>query len=175
MKKILLLVLSLLSISLFGFINGESQSQLAKVDQLKGEQQQTDEIAEGIVTQLVKDFGNNLQKVSLLAQKELVKKSMEEHYRDFVSSTILAKWINDPLNAPGRLTSSPWPDRIEILSVKKLAEDAYEVKGEIIEISSTEQLKDDIAAKRPITLLVKNINNRWLITDVTLGANVETN
>jgi hypothetical protein len=86
-----------------------------------------------------------------------------------VTSELIEKWIRDPMNAPGRLTSSPWPDRIEILAIDKLAEDRYEVKGEVIEVTSTEKTEDGIAAKRPITLAVRKIDGRWLIDDVKLG------
>lgn len=79
---------------------------------------------------------------------------MQENYGDYVSPALLAKWLNDPLNAPGRLTSSPWPDRIEILSIEPLSEYAYEVEGEIIEITSVEKASGGVAAKRPITFVV---------------------
>ncbi|MHB8280613.1 MAG: hypothetical protein ACYDIA_23660 [Candidatus Humimicrobiaceae bacterium] len=99
---------------------------------------------------------------------------MQENYGNLVSQALIKEWINDPPNAPGRLTSSPWPDRIEILSTEKLSEDTYEVKGEIIEITSVEKMSGGVAAKRPITLALKKIENSWLIDDVTLGAYEET-
>ena len=75
----------------------------------------------------------------------------------------------DPRNDPGRLTSSPWPDRIEIWAVEKSSVNEYKVDGEIIEVTSTEKAEGGIAAKKPITLAVKKIDNRWLINDVKLG------
>jgi len=71
--------------------------------------------------------------------------------------------------------SSPWPERIDILSIKPLSEDAYEVKGEIIEITSVEKVNGGIAAKRSITLVAKKIGNRWLIDAATLGPYGEAN
>lgn len=94
---------------------------------------------------------------------------MRENYGDYISPKLLAKWIDDPLNAPGKLTSSPWPDRIRILDVEKNSNDAYEVKGEIIEITSVGKTRGDVAAKRPITLVVRKIGNRWLIDAAALG------
>ncbi|MFA6940537.1 MAG: hypothetical protein WCQ54_06070, partial [Clostridiaceae bacterium] len=111
-----------------------------------------------------------LKSVPLLASKDALRKSMEENYGSYVTSPLIEKWINDPQNAPGRLTSSPWPDRIEIQSIKKISKVTYEVKGEIIEITSTEMIDGGYAAKRPITLLVKKTNNRWMIYHVTLGS-----
>ncbi|HYE83435.1 MAG TPA: hypothetical protein VEG39_14860 [Clostridia bacterium] len=176
MRKTLLIVLVLLlSASLFGCVSAENQAQLneegqRKEDLQQEEQQQEDKFDEEAAAALVGDFGSKLQLVSLQAPKDIVEKSMLENYGDFVSEELLAKWISDPLNAPGRLTSSPWPDRIEIQTVVKLPENTYEVKGEIIEITSVEKASGGIAAKRPIILLIKKIGNRWLIDDVTLGA-----
>ncbi len=164
MKKILL----------FAFILLLSVSLLA-CTRVGNEPQQTGEAEEDAVVKIVESFGKKLQTVSLLAPKDILEKSMKENYGEFVSQALIAKWISDPLNAPGRLTSSPWPDRIEILSIDKLSENEYEVKGEIIEITSTENVNDGVAAKRPITLVVKKVDNRWLIDDVTLGDYEEAN
>jgi len=162
MKRLPLFVLILfLSISLLGCSDGEIRPNSKE----KIENGENDKAA---VTSLVEDFGSKLQKVSLLAPSDIVKKSMEENYSGLVSPELLEVWQNDPLNAPGRLTSSPWPDRIEVQSVEKI-EDAYEVKGEIIEITSEEKVNGGIAAKRPITLVVKKVGNIWLIDNVTLG------
>jgi len=121
------------------------------------------------VLNIVNNFGSKLQLVSLLAPEDTLKKSMQENYGSLVSDALIEKWIKDPLNAPGRLTSSPWPDRIEILSISKLSGDAYEVKGEIIEITSQEKGTQKAAARRPITLIVKN-KNGWRIENVTLSS-----
>ena len=165
MKKLLLFALILLlGASMIGCMVAGSQSQ-----QNEEKTQQTDEADKEAVTNIVESFGKKLQEVSLLAPKEVLEKSMEESYGDFVTSELIEKWIRDPMNAPGRLTSSPWPDRIEILAIDKLAEDRYEVKGEVIEVTSTEKTEDGIAAKRPITLAVRKIDGRWLIDDVKLG------
>ena len=86
-----------------------------------------------------------------------------------VSPELLKEWQNDPQKAPGRVVSSPWPDRIEILSIVKLPDSSYEVKGDIIEVTSVEMANGGAAARRPITLTVGKIENRWLITAVKLG------
>jgi len=160
-KHFLLALILLLSVSLFG---------CAKAQSPPGEESEW-----AAVTSLVEDFGGKLQTVSLQAPKDAVKKSMQENYGALVSPELLAKWVNDPQSAPGRAVSSPWPDRIEILSVDKLSEQAYEVKGEIIEITSVEKVNGGVAAKRPITLVAKKAGERWLIDAVTLGAEGKTN
>jgi hypothetical protein len=92
---------------------------------------------------------------------------MQENYGEYVSPSLIEQWFKDPINAPGRLTSSPWPDRIEILSTEKVSEGAYEVMGEIVEIAGGE--KKEIVAKRTITLLVEITDGKWLISDTTIG------
>lgn len=178
MKRILLLsIMLLLSFSLFGCSTNESKNQQNKDIQQQQEPKQTDEMNEKAVSNVVEEFGKKLQAVSLLSPPDLLAKSMEESYGNLVSPELLAKWKNDPQNAPGRMVSSPWPDRIEIASIGKSSESEYVVKGEIIEITSTETEESEIAAKQPITLFVRNINNNWLIDDVTLGGydNPESN
>ncbi len=170
MKKILSLALILLlSISLLGCVIEKEDTQPEQEDQNAGELQQAGPADEEAVTNLVENFGKKLQLVSLQAPEDTLKKSMQENYGDYVSPELLEKWINDPLNAPGRLTSSPWPDRIEIQNINKLSADSYEVKGKIIEITSEEKTNEGAATNRPITLVVKKTDDNWLINSVTLG------
>lgn len=158
MKKTLLLAfVLLLSVSLLGCTS------------VGNAEQENNEADEKAVANVVEGFGKKLQMVSLLAPEDVLEKSMKENYGEFVSEGLIEKWIKDPQNAPGRLTSSPWPDRIEISDIEKIDDDTYKVNGEIIEITSTEAESGEAAAKRPITLTVKKIENRWLIDDVTLG------
>ena len=176
MKKIFLFAfVFMLSISLFGCINGKNDAQLKKEGQPKEKTQQTDVSDAAAVASLVENFGRKLQTVSLQAPRDIVSKSIQENYGDFVSPALLAEWLSDPQNIPGRVLSSPWPDRIEILSTSKLSEHAYEVKGKIIEMTSVESVNGGAAAKRPITLVVEKMGNRWFINAATLGAFEETN
>lgn len=119
---------------------------------------------------IVEGFGSKLQIVSLSYSKDIVEKRMQDNYGTLVSQALIKEWISgisDSLNVPGRLTSSPWPDRIEILSTEKLSADEYKVSGKIIEMTSVEKLNGGVAAKRRITLVVRKIENRWIIDDVT--------
>lgn len=166
MRKLFLFALILLiSVFLAGCQNGQNT----------GNEEPTvnDEADKKAVASLVENFGKKLQMVSLLAPPDIVNKSMQDNYGSLVTSALLEKWQNDPQNAPGRMVSSPWPDRIKILTNEKSAEGVYEVKGEIIEITSAEQSSGGVAAKRPITLNVKKIENNWLIDNVTLGPYAE--
>ncbi|MHB8125353.1 MAG: M56 family metallopeptidase [Desulfitobacteriaceae bacterium] len=133
-----------------------------------------DESAVAEVISLVENFGQKLQAVSLLAPRDYVNKSIQENYGEFVSPELLSAWQKDLQNLPGRMGSSPWPDRIEILSTKKSSESEYEVKGKILEITSEEMQNGGVAGKRPINLSVGRVENRWLITAVQLGAYEDT-
>lgn len=163
-KKLFLVALILLmSISLFGC------TEEAPPAQPQGTSPQSDEAFKETVSNLVKDFGKKLQNVSLQAPKDVVSKSMQDNYGQYVSPELLKEWQNDPQKAPGRVVSSPWPDRIEIQSVVKLPDSSYEVKGDIIEVTSMEVVNGGAAARRPITLTAGQVGDRWLITAVKLG------
>ncbi len=128
-----------------------------------------DEIERNEVINLVQNFGEQLKMVSLLAPEDLLKKNMEEYYGEYVTPKLIEDWLNDPVKAPGKLTSSPWPERIDVLSVEKLSEGEYEVTGNIIEITSEEVEKGGIAAKRLIELTIKKTDGKWLIDSVTFA------
>lgn len=164
MKKLLSLII-LLSISLYGCMNEESASQVES--QVKGTTVTTNsnEHEKEIVYGVVEKFGSNLQKISLLGPKEQLERDMQENYGDVASPELIEQWLMDPLQAPGRLYSSPWPDRIDIKNTEKLSENAYSFEGEIIEIANV----DKIVERIPIDLVVERLGDRWLINKVTLG------
>jgi hypothetical protein len=125
------------------------------------------------VRALVESFGSQLQVVSLLAPDAA--SQLERQYSDFVGPELVQKWMANlatPLNPdllqdlPGRLTSSPWPDRIEIDELKALQPDQYLVTGSVIEVDST----DRDVAQYPVEIKVSLIDGRWLITDWVAGA-----
>ena len=122
------------------------------------------------VANLVEDFGKKLKNVSLQAPRDMVNKSIEEEYGGFVAPALLAEWRRVILDVPGRLLSSPWPERIEILGINKLTPSGYEIKGEIIEMTSMEMANGGVAARRPIILKAEKLGGHWLITAVQLGA-----
>jgi len=163
MKKLLLSLLILFLVIAVAACTGGQNKATAP-----GASQQTAD--KDAVANLVKDFGSKLKQVSLLAPSDVVSKSMQEHYGGLVSPELLAAWQKAPQNAPGRMVSSPWPERIEILNIVKLAEDTYEVRGNIIEVTSASQVGEDIAAKKPITLTVKKAPTGWLIDAVTMDS-----
>jgi len=117
------------------------------------------------VENTVTQFGLQLKQVSLLSPD--VKTAIQQHYSSLVIPELLAQWIQDPLKAPGRLTSSPSPDHIEIDSTKKLSDGTYEVKGNIIEVTSAQGEE----VKIPVTVKVEKRDDKWLISSFVMGSN----
>jgi len=118
---------------------------------------------EAMVKQVVTDFGKTLKNVSLLSTD--ASEQIKTTYAPFVSSDLINQWASNPTNALGRQVSSPWPDSIEITAVQKQSALKYSVSGNIIEMSST-----GATDKRGITLVVEKLNNKWLVTGVTLAS-----
>ncbi|MFJ7973425.1 hypothetical protein [Psychrobacillus sp. NPDC096389] len=164
-------LLLLLSVSLFGCMNEESASEAQS--QVKGatETAQTDEEEVAIVEEVAEKFGNVLQNVSLLGPEEQLEKDMHDNYGDLVSDELIEQWLSEPLAAPGRLTSSPWPDRIDLENTEKLSANMYELNGNIIEIANGDEAVNEI----PISLVVEKVEEQWLITKVMLGGEEQNN
>jgi hypothetical protein len=121
------------------------------------------------VQALVEAFGKTLKMVALVAPVDVVAQSIEKYYSEYVTPELLTRWQKDPENAPGRVGSSPWPERIDILRTEMNDKNQYTVYGEVIEVTSVELVNSGAAAKRPVTIVVQNVNGRWLISSVTFG------
>lgn len=120
--------------------------------------------AEAAVTETVTDFGNNLSMVSLLAPANDVGIAMEENYAQYVAPELLAKWESDPAHAPGRTTSSPAPDHIEVLSAQANADGSYTVLANVIETTGTGTASTTNAGTYAVTVRLENRDGAWLIT-----------
>lgn len=106
------------------------------------------------VRMTVSGFGDQLKQVPLLAPDDLVSKAMDMYYGLYVSPELLTTWKQDPQDAPGRLTSSPWPDRIEITAVTKNQDGTYTIDGNIVEVTSGDngpQVADSYAVQFTLT------------------------
>ncbi|MCL4406234.1 MAG: hypothetical protein M1586_00970 [Patescibacteria group bacterium] len=121
------------------------------------------------VLEVVQTFGDRLKNVSLLAPREVLAEGIKENYKGLVTQQLIDAWLTDPAKAPGRLVSSPWPDHIEIISLEPVAANSYKVAGKIIEVTSGDAVNIGFATKRPVTMIVEKINNRWLISRCDLG------
>lgn len=109
----------------------------------------------------VSSFGAQLQKVSLLAPD--ASSSIAAVYGPFVSPELLARWSADPSHAPGRQTSSPWPDHIDTQSVTPQGS-GFLVFGTIVLMTSQEKEHGGNAGTTPVILqLVKDEKGIWRI------------
>lgn len=115
------------------------------------------------VREVVENFGEVLKNVPLSGSRDTAVQGMDEHYRGYVSASLLQRWKSDPAQAIGRLTSSPWPDRIEIIRIERQAVTRYLVIGEIVSLTSAGE-----AARERIELRVEDVGNVWLITEATI-------
>lgn len=118
---------------------------------------------EGTVSYVVESFGKRLQKVSLRSPNAA--QEMKEQYSEFVSPGLLETWVSDSLKAPGRIVSSPWPDRIEITALAKEGSNRYVVTGFVVEVTSMEVVNGGAAAKIPVRIVLQKDQDRWLIIE----------
>ena len=113
---------------------------------------------EGDVRSTVAAFGNQLNSVSPLAADASAQ--IRRAYGPYVSERLLMRWTAFPEEAPGRMTSSPWPEHIEIETVTLNEAGAYDVAGRII-------LKDSRgdAGSVPVLLSVSQTEQGYRITE----------
>ena len=112
---------------------------------------------EGDVRSTVAAFGNQLNAVSTLSPAAA--EEIQNAYGPYVSEELLAAWIANPETAPGRATSSPWPDHIEIDAVTQNEIGAYEVAGRVMLMTSAGD-----AGSVPVALTVENTERGYRIT-----------
>ncbi len=118
---------------------------------------------EAAVRDLVENFGKRLQMVSLLAPEAA--QDLQKQYAEFVSPTLLETWMNDVSKAPGRMVSSPWPDRIEITTLERETPNRYVMDGFVVEITSTEVASGEAANKIPVHIVAEKEQGHWLIVE----------
>jgi hypothetical protein len=119
---------------------------------------------EARVRMVVDNLGDNLRQVPLLAPADLLGKGMDLYYGEFVHPDLLAKWKADPLNAPGRLTSSPVPDRIDITGIAKNADGTYTVNAGIVEVANGASGPETVDTI-PVRFTLTKGPDGWQITD----------
>lgn len=156
--KKLVVVVGLLVLLVGGFV-------LLKNVPATGQHQETNE--EAMVRERVVAFGDELRMVSLLAPTQEASAEIQKYYSAHITPELLAAWRAKPQDAPGRYTSSPWPDRIDITSIQKTSDTAYVVEGTVIEITRTGESE---AASYPIVATVELYGDVWLIAGLQVLA-----
>jgi hypothetical protein len=122
-----------------------------------------DESEEAEIRALVENFGKRLQSVSLLAPNAA--QEIQRQHSEFVSPALLETWMNDLSIAPGRIVSSPWPDRIEITAFEKVSSGKYMITGSVIEVTSTEVNSGETANQTPVRIVVEKVQGRWIVVE----------
>lgn len=117
---------------------------------------------EGQVEAVIEKFGEHLKNVSLVADPDTVASAIEREYSPYVTEALIDRWLKDPLHAPGRETSSPWPERIEIVSMEKVG-DYYEVVAKVISMTSVEKARGGYYDSSLVYITVANTNGAWRV------------
>ena len=110
------------------------------------------------VSELVTNFGSKLKNVPLSGEGSLAQQAIQENYSPYVTPELLQSWLQKPSSAPGRLTSSPWPDRIEVQNVTPQGA-GYIVNGTIDLLTSVEAASSSGATAGTIPVVVQVIKN----------------
>lgn len=115
------------------------------------------------VEKLVTEFGEQLQKVPLTAEDpEITRQAIRDNYSAYVTPELLEQWLADPEHAPGRLTSSPWPDRIAVSTFTEQGS-GYVVEGSVIYVTSVEVENGGAADETAVLIQVISRDGEWLI------------
>jgi hypothetical protein len=120
----------------------------------------------GVMAEILQTFVSQMHKVQLVAPREAAARSIREHYSDYLTPELLEEWAANSEAALGKTTSSPWPDRIEMLKYDKISTDKCTVYGKIIWITSVEAENGGAAGVDFITLRFDGTAGTWKISGV---------
>ncbi|HEY0980229.1 MAG TPA: hypothetical protein VGE18_02350 [Candidatus Paceibacterota bacterium] len=109
-------------------------------------------------------FGGQMKNVPLTAEQDVLSASIKKEYEATVAPALITRWIQSTSQAPGRATSSPWPERIEVISMEKVR-DYYKVSAEIIEMTSAEVESGTEFSRKPVDITVAWVNEGWKVVE----------
>jgi hypothetical protein len=109
----------------------------------------------------LESFGAQLKNVSLGGTDAAIKEAIQANYAEYVTPELLAAWLANPKLAPGRMTSSPSPDRIGVATIDDQGSGKL-VSGEIILVSSTEEAGESVDTIPFVAQLIP-IDGEWRI------------
>ena len=95
--------------------------------------------------------------------------AVDSYLRRLITDRLYQAFVQDPSTIPGRPAEGPWPDRIQIDSVKKLSSTSYTVVGKVKLMTSAQTATGGVAGQSPIilTLMLNKVDGNWLIDAVT--------
>lgn len=112
---------------------------------------------------VVYGFGDELSQVRLFASVATTTADMDRHYSLYIHPDLLAKWKAQPLTAPGRRTSSAWPDHIDIRSVTLNENGTYTVEAMVVDRASSTPSTTP-ALETPVVITLTQGPDGWQIT-----------
>jgi hypothetical protein len=115
---------------------------------------------------VVLQFGSRLKQVPLLAPDSTRARAIQSQYAGLVSPALLADWSDNPRHAAGRLTSSPWPERIEIRTMARKSNRVFVVDGEIVERTSADSAE---SGRIQVRMALWRAGRQWMIQDYAQG------
>jgi hypothetical protein len=115
------------------------------------------------VRMTVSGFGDQLKQVPVLAPHDLFVKAMNMYYAIYVAPSLLEEWNARPETAPGRQTSSPWPDRIEVGDVTRNSDGTYSVLGNVVEVANGSNGQETVGSY-PVRITLTKGPDGWQIT-----------
>ena len=130
---------------------------------------------ETAVSEAVEQLGRRLKDVSLSAPDSIAIRQIREAYAPLVTTELLDAWMLQPGDAPGRLTSSPWPDRIEVRSMEPIDDSVCRVDGDVVYLTSVEVAGGGVASHEPVLLRVQKVDAGWRVSSYESGALSESN
>ena len=125
--------------------------------------------APGVRT-VVERLGARLKLVSLQAPDSAVRQAITTAYAPLVTPELLVAWTSEPASAPGRTTSSPWPERIETRAAEATEAGACRVEGTVVYVTSVEQTRGGAARREPVTLEVARDGGGWRVSAYRVAA-----
>ena len=123
-----------------------------------------DQQGEGAARETIVGFGSKLKNVPLLSDEKTLKQSINKEYKPYVTNELLNFWLDNLDSAPGRATSSPWPEKIEILEFDKTNE-GYISEGYIVLMTSVDiERGSGNSGTIPVKLKLVDEGSGWKIS-----------
>ena len=121
-------------------------------------------------------FGETFKNVALLSTSTLAD-DLQQNYNDFASPDLIQQWLQSATSAPGRLTSSPWPDHAKIDSMEKQPDGSYRVifnEELVTSASSTDATSSPqgivasttVVGLDPYDTTWKNVDGEWMVVEL---------
>jgi hypothetical protein len=129
-----------------------------------------DEKAQGKAKQDIRTqvtaFGEVLKNVSLLSPTAAA--DIDRTYAPYVTTSLRAQWSAHPEIALGRMTSSPWPDHIDVIDIEATENGAYTVRATLTYLTSEELEQGGDAGTATLQMVVIQEDGTWKIDAVTV-------